>query len=239
MKLFIGLIIAATIIGGFVGAEITDDDFSITGAVIGGVGVYSFLLGLGAFFDSQERKHRAREVSPEMRGVFDRMFGVDTQRSGKTFSEAMREKSPPPQILLADDEITESERDFLRNITAIMEILVSTSLLTRDVVVEKLLKNERALGYLYGFHFRSLERMGLANIERAKRNVGIIGKSYLSVFGEVQGFALMTKSAPLMINSKSDFHKGVVVAVRDFDDYVDRNIPPLAFSRILVLGLKE
>ena len=60
MKLFIGLIIAAAVIGGFVGAEITDDDFSITGAVIGGVGVFSALMGLGAFFDSQERKRRAR-----------------------------------------------------------------------------------------------------------------------------------------------------------------------------------
>ena len=58
MKIFILLIILATIIGGFVGGELTDETFTITGAVIGGVGLASVFLALGAYFDAQEKKKR-------------------------------------------------------------------------------------------------------------------------------------------------------------------------------------
>jgi len=74
MKIFFAVILAAIIIGGLVGAEIMDSVFSITGAVAGGIGTAAFLLGLGAFFDSQERK-KVKELPPEMREVFDRMLG--------------------------------------------------------------------------------------------------------------------------------------------------------------------
>lgn len=72
MKIFLGVLLAATIIGGFVGAEIFDVAFSITGAVIGGVGTAAVLLGLGAYFDAQDRK--SKKLPPEMIGVFDRMI---------------------------------------------------------------------------------------------------------------------------------------------------------------------
>lgn len=48
MKIFIAVLIAATVIGGFVGAELIDTDFSITGAVVGGVGTFAVLMGLGS-----------------------------------------------------------------------------------------------------------------------------------------------------------------------------------------------
>lgn len=73
MKIFIGIIIAAIAIGGFVGGELMGRTFSLTGAVIGGVGLASVLLGLGAFFDAQEKKNRQKKLTPEMRAVFDRM----------------------------------------------------------------------------------------------------------------------------------------------------------------------
>lgn len=73
MKLFIGILLAATIIGGFAGGEITDTSFSIVGAVIGGVSTAAILLGLGAYFTSQEHGKPQPELTPEMRAVFDRM----------------------------------------------------------------------------------------------------------------------------------------------------------------------
>ncbi len=81
MKLFILVIIAATIIGGFVGGELTDQTFTLTGAVIGGIGLASILLALGAYFDAQEKKKQKNELPPEMRDVFDRMLGKNQNSS--------------------------------------------------------------------------------------------------------------------------------------------------------------
>jgi hypothetical protein len=72
MKLFFGILLAATVIGGFVGAEIMGGTFSILGAVIGGVGTASVLLGLGAYFDARDRKSSV--LTSELSGVFDRMI---------------------------------------------------------------------------------------------------------------------------------------------------------------------
>ncbi len=75
MKMFIVVIVIATIIGGFVGGEITDKTFSILGATVGGVGLTTILLGLGAYFTAQEEKKKKKQLPPEIRGAFDRMFG--------------------------------------------------------------------------------------------------------------------------------------------------------------------
>lgn len=75
MKMFILVIVIATVIGGFVGGEIMDKTFSILGATIGGAGLTTILLGLGAYFTAQEEKKRKQQLPPEIRGVFDRMFG--------------------------------------------------------------------------------------------------------------------------------------------------------------------
>src|SRR5882762_5968261 len=94
MKLFIGVIVAATIIGGFVGGELMDRTFSITGAVVSGVGLAVVLLSLGAFFDAQEKKRRKVELTPEMRGVFDRMFGQGTGPLSPSVTRAAAPQGP-------------------------------------------------------------------------------------------------------------------------------------------------
>ena len=74
MRMFALVIIAAVIIGGFVGGEIFGTSFSLTSAVAGGVGTFAVLMGLGAYFSSQEEKKTASNLPPEIRGVFDRML---------------------------------------------------------------------------------------------------------------------------------------------------------------------
>lgn len=59
MKAFIIVIIVSAIIGGFVGGELTDRTFLLTGAVIGALGVGGTLLGLGWFFTKQDAKKRS------------------------------------------------------------------------------------------------------------------------------------------------------------------------------------
>lgn len=76
LRVFGWVLAAATVIGGFVGGELSDRLFSLLGAVVGGVGTAAILLGLGAYFDAQERKRRGPPLSPEMRAVFDRMLGA-------------------------------------------------------------------------------------------------------------------------------------------------------------------
>lgn len=69
---FLALLVAA-VAGGFVGGEISGRAFSAVGAVVGFVGLAVVLLGLGAIFDARSRK-RSSDLTPEMRGVFDRMI---------------------------------------------------------------------------------------------------------------------------------------------------------------------
>lgn len=74
MKIFILVIIAATVIGGLIGGELADQTFTIWGAALGGVGTFAVLMGLGAFFAHQEKKKdEAAKLTPEMRAVFARM----------------------------------------------------------------------------------------------------------------------------------------------------------------------
>ena len=61
MKLSISVIIAAIVTGGFAGAGLMDSSFSITGAVVGGVGA-AVLLGLLAYLDAQETKQEKKDL---------------------------------------------------------------------------------------------------------------------------------------------------------------------------------
>lgn len=88
MKLFFGILLTMAVIGGFAGAEIIDTSFSILGAAIGGIGTGAILLGLGAYFDSQDRK--SSELTPEMRGVFDRMITGKSNPTRKEIENAKR-----------------------------------------------------------------------------------------------------------------------------------------------------
>ncbi|OQW66966.1 MAG: hypothetical protein BVN29_04835 [Nitrospira sp. ST-bin5] len=75
MKIFLVVIVVATLIGGFVVGELMDKTFSLLGAVVGGVGLTAVLLGLGAFFTAQEEKKKKETLPPEIRGAFDRLMG--------------------------------------------------------------------------------------------------------------------------------------------------------------------
>lgn len=65
MKIFVLAIIAATVIGGVIGGEITDQTFTVWGAALGGIGTFAVLMSLGAFFSHQEKnKPKDVELTP-------------------------------------------------------------------------------------------------------------------------------------------------------------------------------
>jgi len=87
MKLFIGILFAATILGGFAGGEISGTSFSVLGMIIGGVGTAAVLLGLGAYFDKQDKKQS--DLPDDVRDIFDRMI---TGKNNPTQSEVLKAK---------------------------------------------------------------------------------------------------------------------------------------------------
>lgn len=115
MKLFIGILLAATIAGGFAGGEILETSFSVLGAIVGGVGTAAVLLGLGAYFDAQSKK--SPEVPPEMRSVFDRMI---TGKENPTPQEIRAAKNA---ILAASNKPTRPSRPDLRIAGAIESLM--------------------------------------------------------------------------------------------------------------------
>ena len=78
LLLFALVVLAAALIGGFVGAEWAGSTFSATGALVAAVLTAATLLGLGALFTFQEKKKKKAPLPPEIRGVFDRMTGRQT-----------------------------------------------------------------------------------------------------------------------------------------------------------------
>ena len=96
MRLFFFVLVVATVLGGFIGGELTDTTFTITGAAVGGIGTAAVLLGLGAYFDSQERKRRDKDLPPEVRAVFDRLTKQEGLRSAARSAPAHGQSRPQP-----------------------------------------------------------------------------------------------------------------------------------------------
>lgn len=105
LRVFGWVLAGATLIGGFVEGELTDRVFSLLGAVIGGVGTAVILLGLGAYFEAQERKRRGPPLSPEMRAVFDRMLGAPAPAPRRPTRPSGAPKVPPSIPLEIEDAL--------------------------------------------------------------------------------------------------------------------------------------
>lgn len=94
MRAFVLAIVVATVIGGFVGGELSDRTFSLLGALVGSVGSATVLLGLGAYFTAQEERRRKDALPPEVRQVFDRMFG--SPERARALIAGARDSRPRP-----------------------------------------------------------------------------------------------------------------------------------------------
>jgi hypothetical protein len=227
MKKFIAVIFAAIVIGGFVGAELMDNSFSITGAVVGGVGTAAFLLGLGAFFDAQDKKRKDKDLPPEIRAVFDRMYRNDTPRA---------ESSPRQQM---KHPITKNNSNLQEKYISTAYMLVFTQLMLTYPDPKKafgaIMVNKQASGYLFGFHDSLLQRMGLYDPKNKGVSFGIIERSYKNIFGEQAGHALFDFSVTQQNNQ--EFIESRMNGGNEIVQYLENNVHPLGLGRILVLGM--
>lgn len=213
MKIFIIVIIVATIIGGFVGGEQTGQSFSLTGAVIGGLGFASVLLALGAYFDSQDKKISKKEAPKEMHAVFERMHNL---------------KKDLKQPLNSSNKIDDRKEFFLTTVYNLLAVQLLPKYKNPKDVFSELMTNKKASGYLFGFHDALIQKLGIID-----SSPSVIEQSYKKIFGESAGYTLYSMS----INSLDIevFHKGRMDGGNEIVDYLDKNIPPLGLGRILIL----
>jgi hypothetical protein len=92
--------------------------------------------------------------------------------------------------------------------------------------------NKVTAGYIFGFHDACLQIYGL--IDREDRGMGLIGKSYVNMFGEQAGSALFRSS--LMSQADHDFMIGRQSGGEDFAEFKKNGTLPLGLQRIVSLG---
>lgn len=111
MRLFIAILIGMAVLGGMAGAEISGNGFSIIGALTGGIGTATILLGLGAYFTAQEEKKKA-DIPDEVRAVFDRMI---TGQNNPTQEQILKAKKEHRKTVKAASEKATDTADQFRN----------------------------------------------------------------------------------------------------------------------------
>jgi hypothetical protein len=238
---FILVLIAATVIGGFVGGELMNRIFSLTGAVVGGVGTAAVLLGLGAYFDSQEKKKPKVDLTPEIRAVFDRMLGRaqsgDDRPSPSRPTKAGSSGTGIKNLAkAAPQDIGQDAGFFISTVGALIAAQLLPKYSKAGDAFSALMTNQRAAGYVFGFHDALLHRLGLRDPMNRGPAASLIESSYRRLFGEQAGFVLFDKS----VASQDDqlFHEGRMAGGNDLGEYLDAKVPPLGLGRMLILGME-
>src|SRR5664279_3923239 len=144
MKIFAVVILVATIVGGFVGGELAHRAFSMTGAVVAGLGVAAILLGLGAYFDLQDRRRRKASVPDDVRAVFDRMLKGPANRSPKA-STAAPAALPESRTSHSGDV----ERSYLSSVFGLLSVQLLPKYRHPSEAFSTLMTNKRASGYIF------------------------------------------------------------------------------------------
>lgn len=231
MKMFLAVVAAAIVIGGFVGAELMDSSFSITGAVVGGVGTAAGLLGLGAFFEAQDRRRKDKALTPEVREAFDRMFsGQRLMREHsklKTKNQENRAKNPPSDFGL------DREQKYIMIVEGLISAQLASGFSTPRESFGTLMTNKAALGYVFGFHDALLQHTGLYDSIDSDKSKKLIEKSYKNIFGEQSGYTLFSSS--LNNQENTDFSDGRLVGGNDLFEFTKDKVPPVGLLRILFL----
>lgn len=213
MKVFIIVIAVATVLGGFVGGELTDTTFMLTGAVMGGVGTAAVLLGLGALFTAQEEKKRKAEtptLTPEMRGVFDRMLARSTAKPAPT-TDSKEEVFVKTVLELLSPQLAQGRKSPKKAFGAVMT-------------------NKRAQGYIFGMYDAMLQALGLRGNQDSAKD--LMETCYKGMFGEQAGFALLSMS----LGNQDDpaFHKGRMEGGGELDGFLDKKTRPAGLAAILI-----
>lgn len=218
MKIFAIVIAVASLLGGLVAGELSGDTFLLTGAVIGGVGTAAVLLGLGAFFTTQDERKRKANVSPnltpEIREVFARMAGRPAAATQRVNRQTPDDKSAV----------------YMKTVSGLIEMQLMTSFPKPKDAFGTLMTNKRAAGYVFGLSDAMLQACGLrGDKDKAKE---LMEACYKELFGESSGYALLSMS--LRGQDNQDFHAGRIEGGSEMTEFIEKKVPPLGLTRILL-----
>lgn len=132
MLIFILVIIAATVIGGLIGGELTDNTFTIWGATIGSIGTFTVLMSLGAYFDKRETAKEVK-LTLEIRGVFDRMLGRKPYSGVLSKSKKSRPKFGKYNLLETVESLIKQDRADLVAGKVLEKRLIPHHAIKRDI----------------------------------------------------------------------------------------------------------
>jgi hypothetical protein len=228
VKIFLMVLVAASIVGGFVGGELTGRTFLLTGAVIGGVGVGAILLGLGGFFSWRTDK-KPKKITPEMRAVFERM----AQRGGQGSSPSTAKRpADAPKTPNPTSPNKYSAPAFLSTAESLIRIQLLPSFEKPSKAFGSIMTNGRAAGYVFGLHDALLQSLALR--DDPKKMVDLMEQSYKNIFGEQAGYALFSSSTSRQ--GDDDFIEGQIEGGNEFVEFMDKGTPPLGLGRLLIFS---
>ncbi len=222
MKTFIIVIAVATVLGGFVGGELTGNTFMLTGAVSGGVGTAAVLLGLGAFFTAQEERRRKAGVVPPL-----------TPEIGEVFARMASRAGIPGHVAGAASTRSDSVDKpalYRRTVTGLIQTQLMTEYAKPADAFGELMTNKQAAGYVFGLSDAMLQACGLRGDPDSVKD--LMDECYKEVFGDFSGHALLSMS--LHNQEDPDFHAGRMEGGSEMEEFINRKAPPLGLTRILV-----
>ncbi len=82
-----GPLVVTLLVGAVIGGFATGGVFSPLWAVVGAVLTLGVAVFLGWRYHVADEKKKREELTPEMRGVFDRMLGVERHSRGRVLSD--------------------------------------------------------------------------------------------------------------------------------------------------------
>lgn len=162
MKIFALIILVACVLGGLIGGELTDTDFTILGATVGGVGTFVILMFIAAYFNKQEKnKKDDAGIPPEILEI----IGRRVQKKAEEFDRQEQSKNTSTAYI-ADvaRNLVEQDLENIKRGEIPERRLIPHHAIKRDIILKAYLKDFSNLS----------EKMQKLNIQDYQKKVSII-----------------------------------------------------------------
>ena len=135
---------------------------------------------------------------------------------------------------MARDEVAEC---FLSLTEKIITLQLGSAYQKPRHAFSRLMTNEYAAGYVFGFHDSFLQRCGLLNPIKPIADFALMQASYQRIFGDKAGLALLEIS--LSLQDHPDFHDGRLLGGEEIAEFLDTKKRPLGLEKILFVDLNK
>ena len=101
----------------------------------------------------------------------------------------------------------------------------------------RLMTNDRAAVYVFGFNDSFLQRCGFLNSIKPVADFDLMQASCQRIFGDRAGLALLEMS--LSLQDHPDFHDGRLLGGEEIAEFLDTKKRPLGLEKVLFVGLNK